>query len=191
MEDRTRSVEGLEFVLNVESGEDIARVSDGKVRTVGVVRHVVCVVCADDAGISFSVVLCKTVGRRFRRSCFKVVQIAVLLLIVAEFFTHEVEHFLGEFLRFFVRKILADPVCVEASLVHTDKTDRREVVAECAEVSLRVGIKTFVEEFGDDVSLDFERASGYVHKALEFFEEFVFGLAHVRDARHIDGYDAD
>ena len=37
VEDRTRSVEGLEFVLNVESGEDIARVSDGKVRTVGVV----------------------------------------------------------------------------------------------------------------------------------------------------------
>lgn len=191
VEHRAGRIESLQLVLDVESGEDVARVSDGKVRTVGVVGHVVHIACADDVGISFSVVFCKTIGSGFCRRCFEVVQITVFFLIVAEFFTHEVEHFLGEFLRFFVRHILSDPVCVEAGLVHAHKTDCGEVVSERAEVSLGVGIKSFVEKFGDDVSLDFERASGHVHKAFELFEEFFFGFAHVRDARHIYGYDAD
>ena len=158
VEDRARGVEGLQFVLDVESGEDVACVSDGQVRAVGVVGHVVHIACADDVGISFSVVFCKAVGSGLCGSCFKVVQIAVFFLVVAEFFTHEVEHFLGEFLRFLVRHVFAHPLCVEARLVHTHKTDCGEVVAKSAEIAFGVGVEPFVEQLCDDVSLDFERA---------------------------------
>ena len=177
--------------MNVESGEDVARVADGKVRRVGVIRHVVHIACADDVGISFSVVFCKTIGSGFCRRCFKVVQIAVFFLVVAEFFTHEVEHFLGEFLSFLVCHIFAHPLCVEARLVHAHKTDCGEVVAESAEIAFCVGIQAFVKQLCDDVSLDFERARGHVHETSEFFEEVFFRLGDVSDSRHIDRHDAD
>ena len=68
--------------------------------------------------------LCKAVGGGFSRGSLEVIEVAVLLLIVGEALSHVIENLFGEFLSFPVRKIFSEPLCVEADLVHSDKTDR-------------------------------------------------------------------
>ena len=90
-----------------------------------------------------------------------------------------------------MRKIFADPFRVEAGFVHADKTDGREVVIERAEITLGIGIKSRVEQFGDGISLYFERTGGDIHHLGQTLIEFVLVLGKIGDARHIDGYYAD
>ena len=107
MEYRARSIQRLEFVLNVECREDIRGVSDGKMRAVGVIRDIVVFGSGDDVGELRLIVFCKTIGSGFRRGCFEVVQIAVLFLIIGKSFAHMVEDFFCEFLRFDVRQVFS------------------------------------------------------------------------------------
>ena len=87
----------------------------------------------------------------------KVVEIAVLLLIVGEALTHMVEDFLGELLGLLVGHIRSEPLCVETDLVHADEADGREVILESAEVASGVGIETLVEKLRDNRTLNAER----------------------------------
>ena len=144
-------------------------------RAVGVVRRAV-LVCGNDVGELFLVVLCETVGGGFRRRSFEVVKVAVLFLIVGKSFTHMVEHVFGEFLRFGARHIFSYPLCVESRFVHADETDRREVVCKSAEITLGVGIKTLVKQFGYDGTLGLEGARRHVHEPVETLEELVLIL---------------
>ena len=63
---------------------------------------------------------------------------------------------LGKFLRLTVSHIRSYPLCVETDLVHTDKTNGREVVIEGSEVSLGIRIKSFVKKLRNNRSLDLE-----------------------------------
>ena len=90
---------------------------------IGVIRRISLISCGFDSGPSFPVMLCQTVGGAFRRSCFQIVKIAVLLLIVGKAFPHMVQHFLGKILRMFAGHILTQPVRIQADLVHSDEAD--------------------------------------------------------------------
>lgn len=191
VEYRARSIKRLEFVLHVECREDIRSVSDGKVRAVGVIRDIVVFGSGDDVGELRLIVFCKTIGSGFRRGCFEVVQIAVLFLIIGKSFAHMVEDFFCELLRFDVRQVFSEPFCVEPCLVHADKTDCREVVAERAEITFGVRIKAFFEEFGDDVAFDFQAARGDVHHLVKAAIEVRLIGCEIRDSGKVDGHDAD
>ena len=79
--------------------------------------------CGFNIRESLNVVLCKTVSCGFCRSCFKVVKVAVLNLIIGKSFSHVVENVDGELLSFRIGHILAEPLSVETDLIHTDETD--------------------------------------------------------------------
>ena len=145
----------------------------------------------DDIGILLNIVLCKAVGCALCRSGFEVVQIAVLLLIIRKALAHVVEYLLGEILALFGGHIGADPVCVESCFVHADKADCGEVVIEVSEVILGVGVKSLVEELCYNIALYLQRARGYVHHLVEALEEVCLVGRQIRNARHIDGNNAD
>ena len=194
VEHGARGVQCLQFVLNVESVEDVGSVVNRQVRAVGVVRRCVFAFAhgrRDDVGVLLFVVLRQSVRGGLCGRSFEVVEVAVFFLIVGQLVAHEVQRLLGEFLRFFVGKVFAYPSCVEAGFVHTDKTDGGEVVVEGAEITFGVRIESFVHQLGDDVTFDFQAACRNVHEAFEVLEVFAFRSCLVRDSGHIDGDDAD
>ena len=158
---------------------------------VGVVWGVPFLGCSDDVRILLAVVLGETIGGRFSRGGLEVVKVAVFLLIVGETVAHVVKHSLGEGLGFFVGEILAQPVGIEADLVHTNKADGREVVIEAAKVTLGVRIEPGFEKIGDNGALGLEGTSGYVHEMVETGVEISLVLSQVGDAWQIDGDNAN
>ena len=100
MEHRSRGVQRLQFVLNVESGEDIFGITYGQVRTVGVIRRFALGRGGDDIGEILDVVLSHSVSRGLGGSCLEIVKIAVQFLIVGESVAHVNEYLFGKFLRF-------------------------------------------------------------------------------------------
>ena len=145
----------------------------------------------DDIGILLDIVLCKAVGCALCRGGLEIIQIAVLLLIVRQALAHVVEYLLCELLALFGGHIGADPVCVESGLVHADKADGRKVVIEISEVILGVGVKSLVEELCYNIALYLQRARGYVHHLIKALEEVGLVGRKIRNARHIDGDNAD
>ena len=131
MEYRAGGVEGLKLILNIECGEDIIGVVDRQMGTVGIIGSAAGLRRSDDAGVVLSVILCKTVGGRFRGSRFEIEQLALVhLLIIGQPVAHMVEDLLGEFLSGGVAEITPDPVSIEARFIHADKTDRGEMVVK-------------------------------------------------------------
>ena len=190
VENGAGGVESLKFVLNVQGLEDVCGVAYRQVRAVGVVRSLILTVGGgDDVRIILSVVFRQTVGSAFGRGGLEVVEVAVLFLIVAELVTHEVERLFGEFLRFFVREIDAQPFCVEARFVHAHKADGGKVIVEGAEITFGVRIQAFFQKLGNDVTFDFQASCGQIHQLFKALEKFVFVLGKIRDPRHIYGYD--
>ncbi len=100
VEDGAGGVEGLELILDVEGREDVIGESDREVRGVGVIRGLAVFGGGDDVGVTLLVVLGKTECGGFGRGGLEVIEVAVFLLIIGEFFPHVVEDFDGEFLRF-------------------------------------------------------------------------------------------
>ena len=191
MEDRTGGVERLELVLDVERREDVLGESDGQVRRVGVVGSSAVAGSRDDVGEARDVVLCEAVRRRLGGRSLEVVEVAVELLIVGEALSHMVEHVLCELLSPLVRHVGAEPLRVQTDLVHSDKTDRREVVLERAEVSLRVGVKPFLEELRDDRSLYLQRTRGDVHELVKARVEVLLVRCKICDTGHVYRDNAD
>ena len=183
-------VERLQFVLNVERGEDILGVADGQVRAVGVVGRTVHI-CRDNVGIALDVVLGQAIGGGLGGRGLEVIEVAVLLLIVGQAVAHMVEHFLGELLRGGIGHIGAQPLGVQTDLVHADQADGREVVVERAQVALGIGVQALVEQLGDDGTLDLERARGNIHHVVEPAVEVGLILCQIGDAGHIDGDHTD
>ena len=131
MEYRAGGVEGLKLILNIERGEDIIGIADRQMGTVGIIGSAAGLRRSDDAGVVLGVILCKTIGGRFRGSRFEVEQLALVhLLIIGQPVAHMVEDLLGEFLSGRVAEITLDPVSIEACFIHADKTDRGEMVIE-------------------------------------------------------------
>ena len=99
-----------------------------------------------------------------------------------------VKHVFGEFLRLFVHKAFANPLCVEAGFVHSHKSDCGKVVAESAEVTLCVGIQSRFHKLRDGVALYFQRTCGNVHQFVQTLVEFLFVFGKVGNTGHVDGY---
>ena len=109
----------------------------------------------------------EAVGGGLGGSGLQIVQVAVLLLIVAEPLTHVVEHVLGKGLSLGMGQVFAQPVGVEAHLVHADEADGGEVVVEGAQIPLGIGVQARVEELGDDGALGLQGAGGHVHQLVQ------------------------
>ena len=171
--------------------ENVGGIAYGQVRGVGVVRSVIVIGCSDNVGPSLSVMLCKTEGGRLCGSSLKVVEVAVHFLVIGESFSHVVEDVAGESLRLLMSHIGSEPLCVKTDLVHTDKTDGREVVVEGSEVSLGVGVESLLKKLCDNRSLCLERTRGDVHKLVKSLVEVLLALGEIRDTGHIDGNDTD
>ena len=145
VENSSGCVQCLQIILNIQRGEDILCVADRQVRGVGVVRCAVHV-SRNDIRELLLVVHRKSVGRGLRRRRLQVVKVAVLLLVVGETLSHVIEHVACKFLRPLIREIRAQPLGIEAHLIHADQADRGEVVAECPQISLRVRIQSVLEK---------------------------------------------
>ena len=154
-------------------------------RAVGVIGSAAVLRCGDDIRELSDIVLCETISGGLGGSCLKVVEIAVLLLIVGEALTHMVEDFLGELLSLLVGHIRSEPLGVETDLVHADEADGREVVLESTEVASGVGIETLVEKLRDNRTLNAERTGGDIHKLVESAVEVRLILCKICDSRHI------
>ena len=76
---------------------------------VGVIRGISLVACGLDIRPFCTVVFCQTVCGRLRRSCLKVVQIAVLLLIIGEAFSHMVQNLFRKLLCLRILQTLSKP----------------------------------------------------------------------------------
>ena len=187
MENRSRCVQRLQLVLNIQRREDVLRVADRQVGGVGIVGSIAVAGSRDDVREALLVVLGKAIGGRLGGRCLQVVQVAVHFLIIGQTLPHMIQHRGGKLLRRRMCQILADPVCVEARLIHADQSDRREVVGEGAEVTLGVGIQSVLHQLGDDAALDLERPGRDIHQPVEAAVEVLLVGCLVGNAGHIDG----
>ena len=94
MEHRAGGVERLQIVLDVQRLKNVGCEVHRQVRRVRVVRGAAVARRRNDVGITRDVVLCKAVGRRLCGRRLKVIQVAVLLLIIGKALAHVIEHIL-------------------------------------------------------------------------------------------------
>src|SRR5574344_2306174 len=97
-----------------------------------------------------------------------------------------IENFGGESLSVGVVEIVSDPASVEASFVHTDQADGREVILEVAEVVLGIRIEPTLEHRGDRLAFDIERTSRDIHQTIEADIEVSLIGRQISKARHIE-----
>ena len=183
-------VQGLEIVLDIQSGEHVLGVAHGQVGGVGVVGGAVHV-GGDDVGELLLIVLGEAIGGGLGGGGLQVVEVAVLLLIVGQALPHVVEHVPGEALDPCVGQIGPKPLGVEAHLVHADEADGGEVVAEGAQIPLGVGIQALLQQLGDDGALGLQAAGGDIHQIVQPLVEVGLVLGQIRDAGQVDGDHAD
>ncbi len=119
------------------------------------------------SGIELHVVLGQTVGGGLGGGGLQVVEVAVLLLIVAQALPHVVQHVLGKGLGLGMGQVLAQPLGVEAHLVHADQADGGEVVFKGAQIVLGIGIEAGVHQPGDDGPLGLQAPGGDVHHVVQ------------------------
>ena len=122
VENGSGSIQSLQIVLNIQSGENILRVAHRKVggiRVVGLSVHV----RRDDVRELLLVVQGEPIGRGLRRRRFQVVEVAVHLLVIGQALSHVIEHIAGKSLGLGVREVRAQPLRVQADLVHADQAD--------------------------------------------------------------------
>ena len=188
----TRGIEGMKLVLHIEGLENIVGVANGKMAGVGVVGcAAVLIGGSDDVGIEALVMLRKTVGGRLGRSSLKVVEVAVLLLVVRKTLTHVEKNLLCKLTGLGMCHILSQPLCIKAGLVHTNKSDGGEVIVEGAEITLGVGIQTLAEKLCDNITLYLKRARRKVKHMVEALVEVLLILCKICNSGHINGNNAD
>ena len=181
----------MQLVLYVKCCENIIGVTNRQVTAVCIVGGTARFGCRDHIRELLDIVFRKTIGAGFGGSCLKVVQVAVLFLIIRKSFSHMIQYFLGEILARPARHIRAYPFRVQTRLIHSDKTDCGEVVVKRTEITLCIRIKAFIQKFGNDGTLCFERTCCNIHHVIKAMEKVAFILHKVCQPRHIDCDDAD
>ena len=190
MEYRAGGVQRLQLILYVKRGENILRIADRQVAGVRVVRRAV-FVRRDDVGIELFIMLGKAVGGGLGRRGLQIVEVAILLLIIAQPLPHMVQYVFGKRLRLRVGQIFPEPFRVQPRLIHADKADGRKMVLECAEVALGVGVEAALHQLRDDRALGLERTRGNVHQLVESAVETRLIFRQIGDARQVDRHHAD
>ena len=189
VEHRAAGVQRLELVLHIQRREDILRIAHRQVAGVGVVGRCA-LVGGDDIGIALLVVLGQTVGGGLGGGGLQIVEVAVLLLIVAEPLAHMVEDADGEILRLLVGQILPQPRGVQTGLVHAHQTDGGEVVVEAAQIPLGVGVQPLVHQAADGGALDLQAPRRHIHHVVKAGEELRLIPGEVGDTGQVDGHHA-
>ena len=138
MEHGAGRVQRLQPILDVERAEDVLGVAHRQMRAVGVVRRAV-LVGRDDAGELLLVMLGEAVRGALGGRGLQVVEVAVLLLIVAQPLPHVIEHVFGELLGLLVGQVGPEPPGVQSHLVHADEADGGEVVVKGPQIALGIG----------------------------------------------------
>ena len=190
MEHGSRGIKGLQLILDVQGGEDILCIAYRQVRGIGVIRSTVHV-GGDDIGIEFLIMLGKTVGGGLGRGGLQVVEVAVLLLIIGEPLTHMVQNFRSEALDFGIRQIRLQPFGVQAHFIHADQADRGEVIVKSSQISLGIGIKSLLQQSGNNGPLGLEAAGRQIHQGVQTAVEFLLVFGKIGDPGHVDGHNAD
>ena len=178
VEHRAACVEGLELVLYVQCGEHVLRVAHRQVAGIGVVGRPA-LVGGDDIGVLCLIVLGKAIGGGLGRGGLQIVEVSILLLIIAQPLPHVLQHPNGKVLRLLMGEVLAEPVGVQARLIHADEADGGKVIVEAAEVALGVGVQPLLHQPLDGGALDLQTAGGYVHHVIQPGEEIRFILGKI------------
>ena len=133
----------------------------------------------DDIGVLCLIVLGKAIGGGLGRGGLQIVEVSILLLIIAQPLPHVLQHPNGKVLRLLMGEVLAEPVGVQARLIHADEADGGKVIVEAAEVALGVGVQPLLHQPLDGGALDLQTAGGYVHHVIQPGEEIRFILGKI------------
>ena len=187
VEHRAAGIEGLELVLYVQGGEHVLRVAHRQVAGIGVVGRPA-LVGGDDIGVLCLIVLGKAIGGGLGRGGLQIVEVAILLLIIAQPLPHVLQHPNGKVLRLLMGEVLAEPVGVQARLIHADETDGGKVIVEAAEIAFGVGVQPLLHQPPDGSALDLQTAGSNVHHVIQPGEEIRFILGKIGNTGQIDGH---
>ena len=191
MEHRTARVAALQLVLHLQSLEQVVRVAGGQL---GAVRIVTVAGCAalDDIREALLVLAGKAVRGSFSRGCLQVVEVTGGLLVAADAFTHEVEHFLskGNTLRLGgVHRVIGE---VTQHFIHAVKTDGGEVVTQVRQVALGVGVQPAVIQGVDEYALLLQCILSQVHQLTQLaVQQVLVALVQVAQACQVNRHHAD
>ena len=190
MEYRAGGVQRLQLILYVKRGENILRIADRQVAGVRVVRCAV-FVRRDDVGIELLIMLGKAVCGGLGRRGLQIVEVAILLLIIAQPLPHMVQYVFGKRLRLRVGQIFPEPFRVQPRLIHADKADRRKMILKRAEIASGIGVEAALHQLRDDRALGLERTRSNVHQLVEPPVEIRLIFRQIGDARQVDRHHAD
>ena len=96
----------------------------------------------------------QTIGGTLCRSCLKVIEISILLLIIGEPVPHMIQNLLRKFLCPLIRHVCTKPVGIQTNLIHPDQANRGKVILEGSQVPFRIWIQSFIQKLCDDFPLD-------------------------------------
>ena len=145
----------------------------------------------DDVGVPLAVMLCKAEGGGLGRGGLQIIQLVVVhLLIVAEPFTHVVEHVLCELLGPGIGHVRPYPLGVKTRLVHAHKPYGGEMVVEAAQIPLGIGVQALIHKAGDYLPLYVEAAGRDVHHSVQPCVEVRLVAGQIGYAGKVDGNDA-
>ena len=110
MEHCAGSIQGLQFILNIQCIENIHGIVHRQMGGIRIIRGISGLSGRLDAGPALSVVLCQTVRGTLRRGRLQIVEVSVLLLIIRQTLSHMIQYFLGELLGPGIAHIRSQPV---------------------------------------------------------------------------------
>ena len=119
--------------------------------------------CSNDIREALLIMKSKPVARALCRRSFKVIQVAVALLINYQAVSHMLKHFGSELLSRFAGEVHMQPLSVHAGFVHTYKPDGREVIAEGSKIPLGIRIQASIQELRDYRPFGLQRPRGQIH----------------------------
>ena len=87
-------------------------------------------------------------------------------------------------------EVLAEPVGVQARLIHADEADGGKVIVEAAEIAFGVGVQPLLHQPPDGGAFDLQTAGSNVHHVIQPGEEIRFIFGKIRNTGQIDGHNA-
>ena len=182
----SRGIQGLQLVLNIQSFKNIRGIINRQVGGIGVIRRVSLFSRRFDGREPFPVMLCQTIRRALRRRGLQIVQIPVLLLVVGKPLPHVVQHLFCKGLSPRTCHILPQPVCVQPRLIHTEEPDGGKMILKGTQIPLCIRIQSLLQQFGDNPSLDLQRAGRNIHHVSQPCEKLLLVGGQIGDPGQID-----
>ena len=190
MEYRSRGIQRLQLVLDIQRVEDIRGIIHRKVGTVGIVGRIPILARRLDIRPFGPVVFCQAVRSGFRRRRLQIIQFSVFLLIIRKPVSHMIQHIFRELLGARIGHIAAQPSGVQTRFVHADQADGGEMVVKASQIPFGVGVKSSIQQLGDHLSLHMEGTGGKIHQTVQPPVKILLVFCQVSDTGHIDGHHA-